>query len=110
MAFSQALAERLRHHFRRRREVVEKRLFGCLGFMQHGHFVVGIWGDALIVRVGPAAYDDALEEEFVTDFEITGKPLRGWIVVQPEGLDTDEQLSTWIERAEAFVQTLPPKE
>ena len=70
---------------------------------------VGIWKNSLIARVGPAHYEEALQQEFVGEFDITGRPMTGWVVVAPEGIDDDRQLQDWIERAVTFVETLPSK-
>lgn len=77
--------------------------------MLHGNMLVGVWKDSLIVRLGPDAYDDALLEPNVREFDITGKPMKGWVMVEPEGVEDDEQLKDWIERAIRFVKTLPKK-
>lgn len=108
MAFDTYLAERLRRLLGGRR-CDEKKMFGGLGILLHGNMLVGIWRDSLIVRLGPDAYEDALLEEHVEEFDITGKPMRGWVLVRPEGLDTDAQLNAWVERALTFVTTLPMK-
>ena len=61
--------------------------------------LVGVWKDSLIVRIGPAAYADALLEPHVREFDITGRPMKGWIMVEPEGIEEDNQLGGgWIER------------
>jgi hypothetical protein len=71
--------------------------------------LVGVWKDSLIVRLGPDAGDHALREEHVVEFDITGKPMKGWVMVEPDGIENDEQLIAWIERAMKFVTALPKK-
>lgn len=109
MPFDLSLAERVRAIVKRWPAVDEKKMFGGLCFLQHGNLVVGIWRDSLIVRVGPTLYEDALSEDFVTEFDVTGKPMKGWVMVLPEGVETDAQLHLWVERAARFVRTLPMK-
>jgi len=109
MPYSQALAERIRHALRQRPNMVEKRLFGGLGWMLNGNLLVCAWHQSLIARLGPDQADHALQQPFVKVFDVTGKPMTGWVVVEPDGLDLDRDLQTWIERAEAFVETLPRK-
>ncbi len=109
MAFSQALAERVRFLVSRRRGITEKRMFGSLVFLLHGNMLVGIWKDSLIARIGPEAYESALEEEHVEEFDATGRPMRGWVVIGPDGCDSDHQLQRWIDIAVDFVATLPPR-
>lgn len=64
---------------------------------------------ALIVRLGPDSYDDALLEPHVREFDINGRPMKGWVLVEPDGVGGDEQLKGWIERALKFVGKLPAK-
>jgi TfoX/Sxy family transcriptional regulator of competence genes len=109
MAYSQSLALRIRQVIGRRRGVIEKKMFGGVGFLWHGNMLVGIWKDSLIVRLGPAEAEQALDAPHVVPFDITGRPMKGWVMVEPEGLETDEQLGEWIRRSSEFVGTLPRK-
>lgn len=109
MAFSESLAGRIRDMLARKKGVKEKKMFGGVGFLLNGNMLVGVWKTALIVRVGPDAYDAALLEPHVREFDITGKPMKGWVLVEPEGVDDDGQLQSWIERATKFVKMLPAK-
>src|SRR6188768_3470661 len=107
MAFSEALTGRIRHALARKKGVGEKRLFGCACFLLGGNVLVGVWKDALIARVGPDGYEDALLEPHVKEFDITGRPMTGWVCVGPGGIENDEQLNDWIQRALRFVSRLP---
>ena len=109
MPFSAALADRVRHALARQRGVAEKRMFGGLAFLLDGHLVVGVWHDALIARLGPEDGRAALAEPHVEPFTPSGRPMTNWVRIPPEGLDTDAQLAGWVDRAVAFVRTLPPK-
>jgi TfoX/Sxy family transcriptional regulator of competence genes len=110
MAFDEFLAARIREAFARKKGVEEKKMFGGVGFLLHGNMLVGVWKDSLIVRLGPDNYDDALLEPHVREFDITGKPMKGWVLVEPVGVEDDDQLKGWIERALNFVRALPAKE
>ena len=110
MAFNEALAERIRRGLDRKKGVEEKKLFGCIAFLLHGNVVVGVWKDSLIVRHGPEGGDEAPLEPHVKEFDITGRAMKGWVVVAPEGVEDDEQLTDWIERATKFAGTLPAQE
>jgi hypothetical protein len=109
MAFNEALADRIRQGLARKKGVEERTLFGCACFLVGGNVLVGVWKDALIARVGPDGYEDALLERHVREFDITGRPMKGWVVVAPEGVEDDEQLKGWIERATKFVGKLRVK-
>jgi TfoX/Sxy family transcriptional regulator of competence genes len=102
MAFDEKLAERIRRRLARRKDVVEKRMFGGIGFMLNDRMTVGVWKDSLVVRIDPEDGEDALKEPHVRMFDITGRPMRGWILVGPDGLRDDQQLKSWIQRAIKF--------
>lgn len=107
MAFSETLASRIRDALARKRNIEEKKMFGGVGFLLNGSMLVGVWKRSLIVRLGPDNYDDALLEPHVREFDITGKPMKGWVMVEPDGVEDDDPLKEWIERAVKFVKTLP---
>lgn len=109
MAYDEDLAERIRGLLRDRHDVVEKKMFGGLGFLLAGNLLVGVWKDSLIARVGPEAYAESLEQPHVREFDITGRPMRGWILVEPDGVETRESLLGWLQRSLAFVAGLPEK-
>jgi TfoX/Sxy family transcriptional regulator of competence genes len=109
VAFSESLAQRIRELLARKRGIEEKKMFGGVGFLLQGNMLVGVWKDSLIARLGPDNYDDALLEPHVREFDITGRAMKGWVLVQPEGVVSDDQLAGWIERALKFVKALPAK-
>src|SRR5207248_1005932 len=109
MAFNEALAERIRQRLARLESVEEKKMFGCICFRLNGNILVGVWKDSLIARLGPDQGEEALLESHVKAFNITGKPMKNWIMVEPGGVEDDDQLNGWIERAVKFVGALPAK-
>jgi TfoX/Sxy family transcriptional regulator of competence genes len=110
MAFDESLAERIRQRLGRRKNVEEKKMFGGVGFLFNGNLLVGVWKDSLIVRLGQDEGDEALKEPHVKEFDITGRPMKGWVLVEPGGVQADDQLNGWIQRALKFVGKLPAKE
>ena len=84
-------------------------MFGCVGFLQHGNVLVGVWKDSLVVRLGRDQAKLALREPHVGPFDITGRPMGGWALVSPAGLEGDDQIRAWVDRAQQFVRTLPPR-
>ena len=110
MAFDESLAARIRAALARKEGIEEKKMFGGVGFLLHGNMLVGVWKHSLIARLGPDEGQEALKEPHVGEFDITGWPMKGWVLVGPEGVEDDEQLSVWIWRAVKFVGALPAKE
>ena len=109
MAFDESLAARIRGALARTKGVAEKKMFGGVGFLLHGNLLVGVWKDALIVRLGPDEGEAALREPNVKEFDITGRAMKGWVLVGPEGVGGDDRLRGWIQRAVKFVGALPAK-
>jgi TfoX/Sxy family transcriptional regulator of competence genes len=109
MAFNEVLAERIRQRLARRKNIEEKKMFGGVGFLLNGNMLVGVWKESLIVRLGQDEGDEALKEPHVKEFDITGRAMKGWVLLEPEGVEDDEQLRAWIQRAVKFVGALPAK-
>lgn len=109
MAFDQRAADRIRSVIGRKRGFSELKMFGGIGFLLNGNVCCGVWKDSLILRVGPDAYAELLAEPFVGEFDITGRPMTGWLLVQPEGFETEADLAKWFEIARSFVSRLPAK-
>jgi hypothetical protein len=109
MAYDEGLAQRLRELLESRRGITEKKMFGGLCFMLHGHMFLGISQNRLMARVGPEFYAEALRQPHAREMDFTGKPMKGYVFVGPGGFDSDAELSAWVERTLAFVSTLPAK-
>lgn len=109
MPYDAKLARRIHSVLAQTKGVTEKKMFGCVGYLLNDHVLVGVWGDSLIVRVGPKVYEEALREFDVREFDITGRPMRGWIAVGPAGISDDDELKCWVDTAIKFVRTLPAK-
>lgn len=101
-------AERVRRILSGRRDVVEKRMVGGLSFAVNGSMCCGVAGTALMVRVGPEAREQALQEPYVRPMEFAGRSLAGFVLVEAGGYRTDTELEAWIQRGLDFVSTLPP--
>lgn len=109
MAYDEKLAERIRVQMASIQGLVEKKMFGGIGFLIHGNMACGVNRENLIVRVGPEQYQAALAEPHVGPFDMTGRPMKGWVVVAPEGGATEADLGAWIQRGIAVAQSLPKK-
>ena len=109
MAFDPGLAERLREALLDAPDISEKKMFGGLAFMSRGYMFIGIAGDTLMARVGPGHYDEALARPHVRAMDFTGRPLRGYVYVDPPGIGTDAELLGWIRCCRRFVDSLPAR-
>jgi TfoX/Sxy family transcriptional regulator of competence genes len=109
MAFDEGLATRVRELIGDDPGVAEKRMFGGLAFLLNGNMACGVRGDDLIVRLAADASRDALAEPGARPFDLTGRPMRGWLMVGAEGHAEDDDLRRWIDRGMAHARTLPPK-
>lgn len=109
MSIDEGLAQRVREALADRGGVVEKRMFGGLAFMVRGHMTLGINGGELMVRVGKDAYDDALSRPGAREMDFTGRALKGFVYVSPEGHASDSDLEEWVRRGLEYTATLPEK-
>jgi len=109
MAFDEALAGRVRPLLASVDGVVEKKMFGGLAFLVQGNMSVGIHGSELIVRIDPLDAEEALKQPGTRVFDITGRPMKGWLLVSPETLGQKKVLAAWVNRGVAYARTLPAK-
>ncbi len=109
MAYDEGVAQRLREAFADRIDVAEKEMFGGIAFMLSGHMCCGVIGEILMARVGAQQYEEALSRPHVREMDFTGKPLKGFVYVEPEGFESDAELEQWVSVCEMFVDSLPPK-
>ncbi|MDZ7616531.1 MAG: TfoX/Sxy family protein [Patescibacteria group bacterium] len=109
MPYSESLAARIRDVIAGWPGITERKMFGGIAFMLHGNMCVGVWQTSMIARLGPERAAAALKEPNVGEFDVTGHPMKGWVVIDAEGIDTDGQLRGWVERVVEFVETLPRK-
>ena len=110
MAYDEDLANRLRELLADEQAITEKKMFGGLAFLLHGHMTVSASGQGgLLARIDPAETDAALKRPHVTRMVMGGRSMDGWIRVAPEGVRTKRQLEPWVRRSLAFARTLPPK-
>jgi len=109
LAYDPVLLERLRAITRSAYPTLEeKSMFGGFGYLINGNLAYGVSAQ-LIVRVGPENYQEALDQPHVRVMDLTGRPMRGWVFVDPPGIETDEQLQGWMQRGVNFAATLPSK-
>ena len=109
MAYSEDVAWRVRDHLGGRPDLREQKMFGGIAFMLAGNMCVGVLGDSLMARVGPAQYGEALTQPHARPMDFTGRAMRGFVYVDPEGFTDDADLEAWLERCVRFAESLPPK-
>ena len=109
MAYDEGLAQRIEEALVEQPGLVAKKMFGGIGFMIHGNMAVGVHKDSMIIRVGPDNYEELLAEPFARVFDITGRAMRGWILVAAQGLDSEESLDFWTQKGVDFASSLPKK-
>ena len=87
-------------------ETERKRMFGGTGYLLKGNMLTGVYRDSLILRMGEDGASALLVDPRARVFDITGRPMRGWVMVESEGIGDDE-LVLWLSDAKAFVESLP---
>jgi TfoX/Sxy family transcriptional regulator of competence genes len=108
VAYDEDLADRVREVLPHGEEVTERRMFGGLAFMLGGHMFCGIVKDALMARLGPDAADRALDQPYVRAMDFTGRPMKGMVFIDPDGLQGDA-LRQWVDATVGYARGLPPK-
>jgi TfoX/Sxy family transcriptional regulator of competence genes len=110
MAYDEDLVNRLRELLAPEGAVTEKKMFGGLAFLLHGHMSVSASrSGGLLVRIDPADTDACLALPHVALMQMAGRSMEGWLTVEPAGLASQDQLAAWVARSVSFVKSLPPK-
>jgi hypothetical protein len=109
MAYDEGLATRVREVLGDQPGLVEKQMFGGLAFLVQGNMACGVRGEDLIVRVAADAAEVASGEPGVRPFDLTGRPMKGWLLVAADGHAEDEDLRRWVDRGVAYATSLPPR-
>ena len=109
MPYDTLFASRIRTLLGPLPNLVEKTMFGGVGFLLNGNMACGVHKNDLIVRVGPENYAEALSHPHTKVFDMTGHPMAGWIMVEPPGCATESDLHAWVDQGLAFARSLPAK-
>lgn len=109
MACNEQLAQRVRVQMSTIPGMVEKKMFGGTGFLVNGNMACGVHGENLIVRLGLEQSDEALTREGVKEFDMTGRPMKGWGLVSSTGHEAEADFQSWLQRGIRFAQSLPAK-
>ena len=109
MAYDTSIADEIRLRIGSHAGVTEREMFGGIAFMIHGNMAVGVSGEELMVRVGKQDHDEAVTLPGARIFDMSGRPMRGWLAVAPEGFADEDALSSWIDRGVRYAESLPKK-
>lgn len=109
MAYDQGLAQRISEVLDELTGTVEKKMFGGVCFLIDGNMACGVYKEFLIVRVGVERYEGSLKLPGTRVFDITGKVMKGWVMVDESAYAEDDDLRVWVIKGVEFAQSLPPK-
>ncbi|MFZ1807432.1 MAG: TfoX/Sxy family protein [Cyclobacteriaceae bacterium] len=109
MAYNEKLADRVREKMAVMKKVEEKKMMGGLCFMYKTKMCCGIVKDDLMVRVIESRYEEALSHPYGREMDFTGRPLKGFVFVAPDGFKKEKDLTYWIQMGVEFVDALPPQ-
>ncbi|BDS09507.1 TfoX/Sxy family protein [Aureispira anguillae] len=103
MAYNEQLAERIEQILKEKNIVYyTKKMFGGLCIMVDDKMCLGIIKEELMARIGPDAYPEALQKEYCKEMNFTGRSMKGYVYIEPDGLDMDEELDYWIQKCLDF--------
>ncbi|UCE04337.1 MAG: TfoX/Sxy family protein [bacterium] len=109
MPYDEEIDSRIRNIVTNWESTNAKKMFGGVCHLLNGNMFCGVWKDYLILRLGEDAGKRALESPYAKPFDITGRPMKGWIMVESKGFKTDKELEDWLKQAKEFVKKLAPK-
>jgi TfoX/Sxy family transcriptional regulator of competence genes len=109
MAYDETLAARVRKLLSPTDGFAEKKMFGGLCFLMHGHMCCGVLKEELVLRLEPERAQEALRRPHTRPMDFTGRPLKGFVFVEAPGMRTDRQLREWVTMALTFARSLPAK-
>ncbi len=98
MAYNEFLADRIRRVFQEKRTPFEeKKMMGGLCFLVDGKMCAGVVNDMLMGRIDPAIYEASLTKKGCREMDFTGRPMKGYVFVEPEGIDAEQDLEYWVQ-------------
>lgn len=109
MAYNVDLEYRIDKVINRLGDITKKKMFGGIGYLMRGNMCFGIHKDYLVIRTSAEKAEELLKKEDVRPFDITGRPMKGWLLVSPDILETEDQLLKMLQIAASYVITLPSK-
>jgi len=109
MAYNKEIDARIKKIVSGWKNTDAKKMFGGVCHLLSGNMFCGVHKNYLILRLGEKTSENALKLPFVRPFDITGRPMKGWVMVEAERLESENELKTWLNKAKNFAKTLPSK-
>ncbi len=109
MAYDETIAQRIEKALARSQALSHRKMFGGIGYFFNGNMLCGVYQDKLILRLGATAARKLLLKEHVVPFDVTGRPITGWVMVEKQGFRSEPELKELRQLAKTFVRTLPAK-
>ena len=109
MGYNQDLEDAIDRLIDRLGDIAKKRMFGGVGYLINGNMCFGIHKESLVLRTSPEKAEEMMKSEYVTPFDITGKPMKGWVMIDKATLRTARDYRRWLDRGLAFARSLPRK-
>ena len=109
MAYNEQIEARIKKIVSRWKNTDDKKMFGGVCHLLNGNMFCGVYKDFLILRLGEENSEEALRLPFARPFDITGRPMKGWVMVERGGSKSDDELQAWLSQARDFASALPPK-
>ena len=105
MPYNRKIDERIQKIVSGWKHTDSKKMFGGVCRLLHGNMYCGVYKDYLILRLGVEEAEKAFKLPHVKPFDITGKPMKGWVMVSAQGFESEDVLSEWLHRARAFASS-----
>ena len=90
-------------------DITKKRMFGGLGYLLNGNMCFGIYREYLVLRTAPEKAAELLQEDDTKPFDITGRPMKGWLMVSPDAVETEDRLLAMLQIGVSYAETLAIK-
>jgi TfoX/Sxy family transcriptional regulator of competence genes len=109
MAYDEKFDRRIKKIVSDWKNTENKKMFGGICHLLNGNMFCGVHKEFLILRLDTDRAKDALKLPHVRPFDITGRPMKGWVMVAEDGFKSDKDLKNWLDQTRKFVGTLPRK-
>lgn len=109
MTSDEELIARIRPILSRRKGFSDKKMFGGVCFMINGNMCAGTWKGSFVVRLDKTQHDEVQAEPYTNPFDVTGRVMKGWALIEPAGIKTDSDLKAWVRRGAKYSGSLPAK-